>query len=82
MEDPFLNILKALLLAERKLETEAHHIGLELSKLRNAMVALGHKAAKPKKAAKRSRLSAKARARISAAQKKRWAAVKAKKKAA
>lgn len=82
MEDPFLNILKALQLAERKLEKEAHHIGLELSKLRNAMVALGYKAAKIKRPAKRSRLSAKARARISAAQKKRWAAVKARKKAA
>ncbi len=77
-----MNILKALQLAERKLEKEAHHIGLELSKLRNAMVALGYKAAKIKRTAKRSRLSAKARARISAAQKKRWAGVKARKKAA
>jgi len=75
-----LNILRALQAAERKLEKEAHHIGVELSKLRNAMIALGHKAAKARKP--KSRLSPKARARISAAQKKRWAAVKAKKKAA
>ena len=73
-----MNILKALQVAERKLEKEAHHIGVELSKLRNAMVALGHKAAKTGKP--KSRLSPKARARISAAQKKRWASVRAGKK--
>jgi hypothetical protein len=74
-----LNILKVLQVAERKLEKEAHHIGVELSKLRNAMFALGHKAAKPKKA--KRRLSPKARARIAAAQRARWAKVKTGKKA-
>ena len=76
-----MNILKALQAAERDLEKKAHHIGVEISKLRNAMVALGHKGVKPKKAGKsKNRLSAEARARISAAQKKRWAKVKAAKK--
>jgi hypothetical protein len=74
-----LNIIKTLQIAERKLEKEAHRIGKELSGLRNAIVALGHRA-KPAEKIGKKRMSAATRKRIAAAQKKRWAAVKAGKK--
>ncbi len=73
-----MNILKTLQKAERKLEKEAHKIGLELSQLRNAIVALGHRG-KPAKVAKKRKMSAATRRKIRAAQKKRWAKIRAEK---
>jgi hypothetical protein len=73
-----LNIIKTLQTAERKLEKEAHKIGKELSGLRNAIAALGHRQ-KPAKTGKKRGMSAATRKKIAAAQKARWAKVKAKK---
>ncbi|MGB2667744.1 MAG: hypothetical protein WAK48_27350 [Candidatus Acidiferrum sp.] len=73
-----MNIIKTLQTAERKLEKEAHKIGKELSGLRNAIAALGHRQ-KPAKTGKKRGMSAATRKKIAAAQKARWAKVKAKK---
>jgi hypothetical protein len=76
-----LNIIKTLQTAERKLEKEAHRIGRELTGLRNAIAALGHKSVKPvKKVGKKRGMSAATRKKIAAAQKARWAKVRAKTK--
>jgi hypothetical protein len=77
-----LNILKTLQKAERKLEQQVNKAARELDNLRNAIAALGHKAAnsvKPGKAKKR--MSAATKRKIRLAQKRRWAKVRAEKKA-
>jgi hypothetical protein len=75
-----LNIIKTLQTAERKLEKEAHRIGKELSGLRNAIAALGHRVKPTKKIAKKRGMSAATRRKIAAAQKARWVKVRAGKK--
>jgi low affinity Fe/Cu permease len=79
-----LNIINELKKAERKLEKQVHHAGAELTKIRNAIIALGHKVerniAKPMKR-KQHAQSAKTRRKIAAAQKARWAKIRAGKKA-
>jgi hypothetical protein len=75
-----LNIIKQLKKAEKALEKQAHRIAVELSQLRNAIAALGHRGKPAKKIAKKRGMSAAARKKIAAAQKKRWAAVRAGKK--
>ncbi len=75
-----LNIIKQLKKAEKTLEKQAHKIGTELSQLRNAIAALGHRQKPVKKIAKKRGMSAATKKKIATAQRKRWATVKAAKK--
>lgn len=75
-----MNIIKQLKKAEKALEKQAHRIAAELSQLRNAIAALGHRGKPAKKIAKKRGMSPATRKKIAAAQKKRWAAVRAGKK--